>query len=289
MSTFATVEKETRTGAPAKVTTAAQTRLDGRRCVVAGIAPDPRKMSGSAPPHSIESALPAALLAALSQAGCAQLKYLTTAEAAEAANLAGYDTLILCAQATALRQRDAAAMWRTNVTDTRNACEAAERAGVKRIVLLGSILSLGHSPDGSPVNAQTPYLSDDKRTALEKSLLRQEMEVWQMAERGLEVSVVCGGINCRAEGWAGRIDTVKYARLLSTPVALAEALVVAAQDSMVDKRLICTGLSEALAKAESNGRGKGLSDILGLSETAMAERMLRRAGTYASDFAPAEE
>lgn len=230
---------------------------------------------------------------------------MTMGEATEAGSLTGCDTLFICGHATSLRKREAGEVWRTNVMTTRRVCKAAEDARVKRIVLLGSILSLGHSADNSAIDAATPYLSDDKRTTLEKSLFRQEMEVWQMGERGMGVSVVCGGIaiapseteNEEArEQWERRLDPIKYSHFLSTPRSLSEALVVAASDENEGRRLICTGLSDELAqKIKRNGNKSKpsltlrLRDMLGLSQKARAGKMLSRAGKYASDFEPADE
>lgn len=276
--------------------------LSGRRCVITVAAPNTSERDSASATRA--SSVEAALFDAVRKAG-GEPAYMTTDEATETESLVGCDTLFICGQATSLRPNDAGELWRTNVMTTRNVCKAAEDAQVKRIVLLGSILSLGHSADNSAIDATTPYLSDDKRTALEKSLFRQEMEVWQMGERGMGVSVVCGGIAINPgeaendgarEHWEQRIDPIKYAHFLSTPHSLSEALVVAASGENEGKRLICTGLSDELAQKikeiENNDKPPltlRLGDILGLSQKARARKMLRRAGKYASDFAPASE
>lgn len=267
--------------------------MSGRHCVLVGLSPDPKKMSGSAPPD--RCALKTALIAAIRAAGCAHFKYISAIEATEESNLSGYDTLFICSQATSLRRHNEKKVWESNVLTTRNICEAAESAGIKRIVLLGSILSLGHSPENAPVDATTPYLSDDRRGVFEKSLYWQEMQVWQMAERGLSVSVVCGGIMAE-HGWATELDPEKYAHLMTTPHALVQALTVAAYAKMAGKRLICTGLSEALAKKMKKDwerRGDSLfvklAGMLGLTEVAKARKILAKSGIYASDFPAAEE
>lgn len=283
LATFATVNDELNRETTGKAQATARDILGGRRCVVASLGIDPVKVSGSAPPCSVASAL----VSAISHAGCQQPKLITLDEAGEAENLMGCDVLFLCCQALGISQSKAKDVWRANVTATRNACEAAERAGVGRIVLLGSILSLGHSPDGAPVDASTPYLTDDNRTPLERSLFRQEMEVWQMAERGIGVSVVCGGIAYGASDWARHIDPAKHARLLTTPAALANALVCAASDEMTGKRLICTGMSDSLAKSLTWSKPSFIERLF--CETAKAEKMLKRLGVYASDFPAAEE
>lgn len=282
--------------------------LSGRRCVIAGSAPDAG--NGSAPSAKHAACLvEAALLEAVEKAG-GEPSYLTMDEATDTGRLAGCDTLFLCGGAMSLRKKDAEEVWRVNVATTRHICKAAEEAHVRRIVLLGSILSLGHSADNSAIDATTPYLPDDKRTVFEKSLFRQEMEVWQMRDRGIGVSVVCGGIPItpgKAEGsndgeggrgqWAQRLAPVTYAHFLSTPRSLSDALVEAASDENEGRRLICTGLSRELAQKAQMARGGNarqtalplLGDILGLSQAAKARKMLKRAGEYASDFAPANE
>lgn len=279
--------------------------LSGRRCVIAGTEPDTSKEDSHSVTHACT--VEAALFEAVREAG-GEPVHMAMDDAVEPESLRGCDTLFICGHVTSLRKRDAGEVWRTNVTTTRNICKAAEEAHVRRIVLLGSILSLGHSADNSAIDATTPYLSDDKRTVFEKSLYRQEMEVWQMGERGVGVSVVCGGIAINPsktddyyekdgarEQWAQRLDPIKYAHFLSTPRSLSEALVVAASDENEGRRLICTGLSTELAQKAMEMGNKNrspftlLRDILGQSQTAKAREMLSRAGKYASDFAPARE
>lgn len=301
-STFANVKSENSTATPSMKTEIDSASLSGKRCVITVARPNTseRDSASAIRANSVE----AALFDAVKNAG-GEPAYITTDEATEAKSLSGCDTLFLCGRATSLRKNDAEEVWRTNVMTTRHVCKAAEDAQVRRIVLLGSILSLGHSADNSAIDAATPYLSDDRRTALEKSLFRHEMEVWQMRERGMSVSVVCGGIPINTgvtekegarERWEQRLDPIKYAHFLSTPHSLSEALVVAASGENEGKRLICTGLSDELAhkikEIENNGRPPltlRLRDMLGLSQKARACKMLRRAGKYASDFAPASE
>lgn len=303
MTTFAYVKNEKPTAMPH--IEQAEGRLEGRRCVIAGLAPNLAK--GDAASVTNADTVESALFNAVASAG-GEPTYMTMDNATSAASLADCDTLFICGQCSSLCKSDAQNVWRTNVTTTRNICEASEQAHVRRIVLLGSILSLGHSANHSVVDATTPYLADDKRTIFEKSLFRQEMEVWQMGERGMGVSVVCGGIaispaRMTSSGakeetprrWAQRLDPVRYAHLLSTPASLAEALVIAASDDNEGKRLICTGLSGTLAdklaerrKATNIPLTLRLKDMLGLSQSSVAQKILRRAGEYASDFAPAE-
>lgn len=277
--------------------------LSGKRCIVVGT--DPSQNGEAA--NSQGCGVAAAVMSALERAGATGPRYVSIEDAAEPERLDGCEILFLCAQSLSVKESRAKEVWLTNVTATRNVCEAAERAKIKRIVLLGSILSLGHSTDNTAVDASTPYLSDDKRSTLEKSLFRQEMEVWQMAERGMSVSVVCGGIplpcekschsaNKEPDDLSQLIDPERNAGLLSTPEALAEAMATAATDEMEGKRLICTGISSELAKIAKGTGGRrraGLhtmvKKLLRTGAYRKAENILRRAGTYASDFPPAKK
>lgn len=278
LATFASVETRESTSQTAANAGGAQAGLTGRRCAIAG-----RAQVAS------EGTVEAAIASALAKSGAARTDYMHIDEAADADRLTDVDTLVLCAQALSINRSDARETWRMNVSAIRSACQAAEEAGVRRIVMLGSILSLGHSPDGSAIDAATPYLTDDRRGVVERSLFRGEMEAWQMASRGVGVTVVCGGIvRTAADRWTRQIDPGRHARLLSTPAAVAKAMALAATDGMEGRRLICTGLGESAAAAYSLDwrRPSLVSRFFG--EVAMAERMLKRLGAYASDFPPAE-
>jgi dihydroflavonol-4-reductase len=86
---------------------------------------------------------------------------------------------------------DAAAMLRANVEGTRALMEAAQVAGVERIVYCSSVAALGLVGDGTPGDETTP-VSEDKIVGIyKKSKYRAEQAVLALVrERGLPAVVV---------------------------------------------------------------------------------------------------
>ncbi len=198
------------------------------------------------------------------------------------------DLLFFVGQAVSFARKEQQEVWNLNVEATKSVYLAAENAHVGRIVHLSSVFALGHNPDHSPVDGSTPYLSDDRRTACERSLFRQEMKAWSMAERGAKVTVVCGGLpisQCATE-----VDIIKFATALVTPERLATALAKASSDDMVGKRLVATGLSESDIQNYSASRKSAspikslLRKIFNIRGCRSAVRALSRLGTFESQL-----
>lgn len=203
---------------------------------------------------------------------------------------AGVDVLFLVGQFISFRRDDRRNVWRMNVDATRAVYLAAEQAGVKRIVAHGSILSLGHNQDGSPVDVSSPYLSDDRRTECEKALFRAEMEAWQMSERGFDVSVVCSGLivdDSMINLGLNANDINKKPHLFSSSDELVSALIAASADGYIGRRLICAGLSQGKPLPEElvlPSPDNVLLRLLGRDRRSRTLRALSRLGTYVSDF-----
>ena len=70
----------------------------------------------------------------------------------------------------------------------------ALKQGAARLVHLGSLLSLGRNPQTGIADEEQPLLPDDNRSLFERTLFRQEMVAWQMAERGLSLTVLNAGL-----------------------------------------------------------------------------------------------
>lgn len=188
--------------------------------------------------------------------------------------IAGSDVIFSTASLMDFRPHEAEKVWAVNVGGMTNLSLAIEAAGVKRLIHCGSILSLGHQTTEAPVDTHTAYQSDDRRTAVERSLFRQEMEAWRTAERGVSVTTVCAG-------WAlgdthtghGSVLEEKLRRYLASggrhvpPMesafvsaeALASALIGVWADGDDGERLMCAGVNSTLAAvAEEMARGMGL-------------------------------
>lgn len=204
----------------------------------------------------------------------------------------GIDVLFLVGHFVSFSHGDREKAWRMNLNAAQSVYLAAEMAGVKRIVTHGSILSLGHNPDGSPVDISSPYLSDNRRTECEKSLYRAEMEAWKMSECGFPVTVVCSGfltddsfinLGLTAD------DINQNAHLFSSPETVANALIAASNDNLIGRRLICSGLSQGCdlsvsSEAIKMRKDNALLRLLCRDRRSLALRVLRRLGTYISDF-----
>lgn len=85
--------------------------------------------------------------------------------------------------------RDPAIFRRVNVEGTRHLLEAASRAGVRRVVVASSIVTLGDTPPGT-VGDEGTHRSRPPLTEYEASKLEAEQEALRASRDGLEVVVV---------------------------------------------------------------------------------------------------
>ncbi len=76
------------------------------------------------------------------------------------------------------------AMYRANVTGTRDLMAAALAAGVARIVYTSSVAVLGHNADGSPADEETPSTVDDMIGHYKRSKFLAEAEVRRLVRDG---------------------------------------------------------------------------------------------------------
>lgn len=79
---------------------------------------------------------------------------------------------------------------RVNLDGTRNLLEAAQRAGVGRVVYASSIYALG-VPGSGWVDESCPYDPAQARGAYDRSKAAASLEVLQAVERGLDAVLVC--------------------------------------------------------------------------------------------------
>jgi dihydroflavonol-4-reductase len=78
----------------------------------------------------------------------------------------------------------------TNVAGTRNLMQAAQRAGVERIVYTSSAATIALSPDGSPVDESTGLAADQAIGAYKRSKVLAERLVEEMVAEGLPAVIV---------------------------------------------------------------------------------------------------
>jgi dihydroflavonol-4-reductase len=107
------------------------------------------------------------------------------------AALAGCDALFHVAADYRLWVPRPAAMYRTNVTGTRDLLLAAAEAGVKRIVYTSSVATLGLRADRRPADETTPATLADMIGHYKRSKFLAEQAVRELiAEAGLPVVIV---------------------------------------------------------------------------------------------------
>ncbi len=83
------------------------------------------------------------------------------------------------------------AMYRTNVEGTRVLLSAALAAGVRRIVYTSSVATLGHTPDGSPADEESPSGLDDMIGPYKRSKYLAEEVVRELVRKeGLPAVIV---------------------------------------------------------------------------------------------------
>jgi len=104
---------------------------------------------------------------------------------------AGVDSVIHTAALTQLMPRPRRQAMRVNVEGTRNVCEAALRAGVRRLVFTSSSAILAPGTADAPADEDSPFDPAGPRSAYYLSKWKAEKVVRGFAARGLETICLC--------------------------------------------------------------------------------------------------
>jgi dihydroflavonol-4-reductase len=104
--------------------------------------------------------------------------------------VAGCDRLYHVAADYRLWTKDPQELYRANVDGTRHLLEAAQQAGVQRVVYTSTVGALGIPKDGSPGTETTPVSLEDMIGHYKRSKFLAEQEARRFAEAGLEVVIV---------------------------------------------------------------------------------------------------
>jgi dihydroflavonol-4-reductase len=102
----------------------------------------------------------------------------------------GCDTLYHVAADYRLWAKDPQELYRANVEGTRCLLQAAQAAGVRRVVYTSTVGALGIPHDGTPGTEQTPVTEADMIGHYKRSKYLAEEEARRFAERGLPVVIV---------------------------------------------------------------------------------------------------
>jgi len=106
------------------------------------------------------------------------------------AGLEGCDAVMHVAADYRLWIPDPAAMYRANVTGTRELLRSAREAGVPRFVYTSSVATMHFRTDGIVVNEDTPVSIDDMVGHYKRSKFLAELEAIQAAEAGQQVIIL---------------------------------------------------------------------------------------------------
>lgn len=82
-------------------------------------------------------------------------------------------------------------MQKVNVSGARNVAEASLNAGVRRLVHVSSIHAFRREPHGTIIDEETPLDPDSDAGAYDRTKAGGALAVLELAERGLDVVVVC--------------------------------------------------------------------------------------------------
>jgi dihydroflavonol-4-reductase len=106
------------------------------------------------------------------------------------AALDGCDTVYHVAAMYALWASNPKEIYDCNVTGTVNLLEAAEMAGVQKIVYTSSVATIGLPKDGTPGTEAVPLRPEDMVSHYKRSKYLAEQEVLKYAQRGFPVVIV---------------------------------------------------------------------------------------------------
>jgi dihydroflavonol-4-reductase len=104
--------------------------------------------------------------------------------------LSGCEALFHVAADYRLGAPDPRELYQTNVEGTRNILEAAQQAGVRRVVYTSSVATVGIPADGSPGNEDTPVGVADMIGHYKRSKFLAEQLVRETALAGMPVVIV---------------------------------------------------------------------------------------------------
>jgi dihydroflavonol-4-reductase len=105
--------------------------------------------------------------------------------------MAGVGAVLHAAALVTLVPRPRQEAFAVNVAGTHNVCEAALRAGVRRLVLTSSACTVAAGTADAPATEETPYNLGGIRAPYYQSKRLAERVVGQYAARGLEVVTLC--------------------------------------------------------------------------------------------------
>jgi dihydroflavonol-4-reductase len=173
--------------------------------------------------------------------------------------LRGVDVIIHNAALVSFRKSEAEAIFRSNVTGTRNLIEAARAAGCPNFIFISSISTLGLNPGGLIDETMYPSLDDKRRTdAYGYSKLVSENELKQVSDSMrvviLNPSVILGPGSDRADlamrtlKFMPVLPMLQFVNSFVDVRDVAQAVVLALTKGLSGERYIVTAWNEGMVE-----------------------------------------
>ncbi len=107
-----------------------------------------------------------------------------------AAMMTGVDYVYHCAAIVSFDGRDREKLLHTNIETTTNVVNAALDAGVKKLLYVSSVASLGRGAVEKEITEETEWEESKHNSVYSKSKYFAEMEVWRGMAEGLEAVII---------------------------------------------------------------------------------------------------
>ena len=166
---------------------------------------------------------------------------------------------------------------RVNVDGTRNVLEAAQKAGVKRLVYTSSIHAIQRVPHGITIDERVPFDPDNPVGEYDRSKAQATLEVLDFVEDGLDAVIVCPTGVIGPNDYRGS----EMGRLIEECAQSRPQLYIDGSYDFVDVRDVANGLQQAAAKGKAgecyilSGELISVKQILDLVQDVTGERFPR--------------
>lgn len=115
--------------------------------------------------------------------------------------MTGIDELYHCAGKVSFRPNESSQLYKINVEGTANVVNAALDAGVRKMVHVSSVASLGRIRDDQHINEQMQWSEETSNSKYGQSKYLGELEVWRGIAEGLNAVIVNPSIILGAGDW----------------------------------------------------------------------------------------
>ena len=115
--------------------------------------------------------------------------------------LENIDTVYNCAGLVSFSPKEIEKLYKINVEGTANVVNACLNCGIKKLVHVSSVASIGRMPNSAVIDETTLWNSGDKNSEYAKSKHNGEMEVWRGIAEGLNAVIINPSIILGSGDW----------------------------------------------------------------------------------------